>query len=81
MQWVNFQQINRFVNPTQLYIFCEKSRVKRPAPSETESFGRLASFQGDIRSVTKFEILKLAIDQNSRFSLCLAKVQQSLMQF
>ena len=24
-QWTNFEQIKRFVNPTQLYITCEKS--------------------------------------------------------
>ena len=24
-QWANLQQIKRFVNPTQLYITCEKS--------------------------------------------------------
>ena len=25
VQWINLQRINRFVNSTRLYIYCEKS--------------------------------------------------------
>ena len=62
----------RFVNPTQLYVTCEKfGGLHLGEPGFMT--GRQAARQANEIWV-RFKILKLAIDQNINFPLCLTKV-------
>ena len=61
-QWINLQQIKKFVNLTPLCIACEKSGGLHLAEP-----GLTAGRQANRQNWARLEIFKLAIDQNIRF--------------
>ena len=70
-QWMNLQRIKKFVNGAQLYITCEKSGgLHLEEPGFTA--GRLAGRPTKFGQGLKF--LKLAVDQNIRFSARLKSI-------
>ena len=64
-QWTNLQRIEKFVNPTRLYITCGKSgglHLAEPGVMAGRLAGQLMKFGRGLK------FLKLALDQNIRFS-------------
>ena len=62
-QWMDLQRTGKFVNPTQLFITCEKlgglhlAKIRRPASSGTGSYSRQAGSPAD-EIWARLEILK-----------------------
>ena len=67
VQWMNLQQIKKFVNGMQLYITCEKSGGLYLAELGLTA-GRLAD-----EIWARLKILKLAVDRKIRFSALFSK--------